>query len=278
MVKALIVGAWGGLGRAFQDRMEGRFEVAALGRPDLDISRRNDVFTRVREFQPEVLINAAGVSDPDACEIEKWQAYLANRDGAKHLAAAAAEVNSLLVQPSTDMIFDGAKSTPYREEDPPNPLSIYADTKLAGELAVMNGAPRHLVVRTGWLFGPRGKSFLKDLLDKRQTDEVVFAHEDQRSQPTHQYDFVDAVLELVKRNETGVWHIANSGEATQLEFARAAFEIAKIGADSVRPIRRGTGGRTALRPRSSVLDTSKLAAAGITLRPWIDALRAYLKA
>jgi dTDP-4-dehydrorhamnose reductase len=276
MVKALVFGAWGGLGRAFLDRLAGRYEVVALGRPDCDISKRQEVLDRVREHVPDLIVNAAGVSDVDACEIEKWQAYLVNRDGAKHVASAAAESGALLVQPGTDLIFDGARVTPYREEDPPNPLSIYGDTKLAAELAVMSSAPRHLVVRTGWLFGPRGRHLLSTPLDLLDGDDPIVAHDDHRSQPTHQHDFVDAVLELVKRGETGVWHVANAGGATELEFLRAAFECYGRDPQRVKPVRRASGGLNALRPRSSVLDTGKLAATGIPMRPWLDALRDYL--
>jgi dTDP-4-dehydrorhamnose reductase len=277
MDKALIVGAGGGLGRVFRDRMGGGWDVVALDRAELDVSRRNDVMDRVREHRPAVLVNAAGFADVDGCEIEKWRAYLVNRDGAKHLAAAAADVDALLVQVSTDLVFDGTKSTPYREEDPPNPLSVYADTKLAAELAVMTGAPRHLVVRTGWLFGPHGRSFLGDAIREREGADMVQVPEDQRGQPTHQHDFVDAVLELVRRHEAGVWHAANAGDATQAEAVQEAFDLLGLGRHTVKPSRRGPGSRAALRPRSSVLEIAKLQGAGIRMRPWVEALRSWLR-
>jgi len=274
--KALVAGAAGGLGRAFIERLRGHCEIVALGHLELDVTRRNDVFDAIREHKPDLVINAASVSDVDSCEIDRWQAYLTNRDGAKHLAMACAEVGGLLVYPSSDLIFDGSKQTPYREEDPPNPLSIYGDTKLAGELAVMSHAPKHLVVRTGWLFGAYGRSYVTDLLAWRGTEEVVLGSDDQRSQPTYQLDFVDAVLELVKKGRTGVWHTASEGDATQYEVAQAAYEILKVKRVEVKPLRRGTGGRSALRPRYSVLDCSKLYGAGIQVRSWKAGLRAFL--
>jgi len=214
----------------------------------------------------------------DICENDRWQAYLVNRDGSKHLAQAAAETGAILVVFSSDLVFDGAKMTPYREEDSPNPLSIYGDTKLGAELAAMSGAPRHLIVRTGWLFGPHGRSFLNQLLEKRDTDEVVFGFDDQRCQPTYELDFVDAIIGLVRQNQTGVWHVASGGEASPYEFAKAVYDTLGLDSSIVKPLRRGAGARSALRPRYSVLDCSKLAAAGIRMRPWIDALRGHLAA
>ena len=274
--KALVLGAAGGLGRAFVERLRGRCETVALGHLELDVTRRNDVFDAVREHKADLVIDAAGVSDVDLCETDRWQAYLTNRDGAKHLAMAVAQVGGLLVYVSSDLVFDGSKQTPYREEDPPNPLSIYGDTKLAAELAVMSHAPSHLVVRTGWLFGPFGRNYVTDLLAWRATQELVLGFDDQRSQPTYQHDFVDAVLELVKRDRTGLWHVASEGDATQYEVAQAAYEMLKVEGVDVKPLRRGQGGHTALRPRYSVLDCSKLYGAGIQVRPWKAGLRAYL--
>ena len=276
MVKAVVVGAGGGLGRALMERLPRYFEAVGLTHRELDISRRNEVLACMADHKPEVIFNAAGLSDVDACENDRWQAYLVNRDGAKHLSQAASDSNALLVMPSSDLVFDGAKTTPYREEDSPNPLSILGDTKLGAELAAMSQAPRHLIVRTGWLFGPHGRSYLTEVLEKRETDEIIFGFDDQRCQPTYQMDFVDAVIELVKQNQTGVWHVASLGESSPYEFAKAVYETLGLNSGVVKPLRRGAGARSALRPRYSVLDCSKLASAGVRMRPWVEALRDHL--
>lgn len=276
MVKVVVVGAGGGLGRALLERLPRSFDTVGLTHRELDISRRNEVLSCMADHKPEVIFNAAGLSDVDACENDRWQAYLVNRDGTKHLCQAASDSNALLVMPSSDLVFDGAKTTPYREEDSPNPLSIFGDTKLGAELAAMSQAPRHLIVRTGWLFGPHGRSYLTEILEKRETDEVIFGFDDQRCQPTYQMDFVDAVIELVKQNQTGVWHVASLGESSPYEFAKVVFETLGLNSGSVKPLRRGAGARSALRPRYSVLDCAKLNAAGIRMRPWVEALRDHL--
>ena len=276
MTKALVVGAAGGLGKALMARLSPAFETVGLTRREIDISRRNEVVGTIADHHPDVIFNAAGLADVDLCENDRWQAYLVNRDGVKHLSLAAAETGALLVVPSSDLVFDGAKMTPYREEDSPNPLSIFGDTKLGAELAAMNGSSRHLIIRTGWLFGPYGRSYLNQLLEKRDTEEVVFGFDDQRCQPTYELDFVDAVLQLVKQNQTGVWHVASGGEASPYEFAKSVYEVLGLDSSIVKPLRRGAGARAALRPRYSVLDCSKLAGLGIRMRPWIEALRAHL--
>lgn len=276
--RVLVVGAAGALGQAFRARLESVPEVVALGHADLDVTRRNDVLARVREIRPDVIVDAAGVADVDACETDRWRAYLTNRDGAEHLARAAAETGALIVYPSTDLVFDGTRGTPYHEEDPPNPINVYGDTKLAGELAVMSHAPRYLIVRTGWLFGPYGRNFLSELLEARETEEVVFAHDDQRGQPTYQLDFVEATLELIRRGETGVWHVVPPDDATPYEAATVAFQILGERSVALRPRRQGFGARAALRPRYTVLDGTKLSSAGIRLRSWRDAVKAFLGA
>jgi dTDP-4-dehydrorhamnose reductase len=278
MGKAVVVGAGGGLGKTLMSRLTRSFETVGLTHRELDISRRNDVVTCLSDLKPDVIFNAAGMSDVDVCESDRWQAYLVNRDGAKHLSQAAADTGALLVIPSSDLVFDGAKMTPYVEEDSPNPLSIFGDTKLGAELATMSQAPRALIVRTGWLFGPNGKNYLTELLDKKDNEEIVLGFDDQRCQPTFQLDFVDAVIELVKQNQTGVWHVASAGEASHYEFAKVVYELLGRDPAVVKPLRRGSGARSALRPRYSVLDCTKLANAGLKMRPWIEALRNHLKA
>jgi dTDP-4-dehydrorhamnose reductase len=276
MDKAVVVGAGGGLGQALMARLPRTFKTVGLTHRDLDICRRNEVVACVSDHKPDVIFNAAGLSDVDVCENDRWQAYLVNRDGTKHLSQAASDTGALLVLPSSDLVFDGAKMTPYVEEDSPNPLSIFGDTKLGAELAAMSQAPRHLIVRTGWLFGPYGKSYLSEILAKPSTEEVVFGFDDQRNQPTFQIDFIDAVVKLIQQQQTGVWHVASAGEASHFEFGRIAYEIAGRDAGVIKPLRRGAGARSALRPRYSVLDCNKLANAGIRMRPWIEALREYL--
>ncbi len=279
MVKVLLAGAEGGLGRAFSARLAAQGEtVVALGRGELDLTRRQGVEARVAEVRPDVIIDAAAFSDVDVAEVDKWGAYLSNRDGAEHLARASAGVGALVVYPSCYLVFDGERLAPYREEDAPNPLSTYGDSKLAGELAVMKHAPRHLILRTGWLYGAHGRSYFDELLEWQADDQgVAFAHEEPVAQPTLQEDFVAAALELVRRGQTGLWHAASEGQASPAEFGSAVYELLGARSMEIRLLPRGKGRHVAVRPKRAALDCGKLAALGVRMRPWKDALREFVQ-
>ncbi len=288
MVRVLITGGRGGLGRALLARLsqpgaslapsfEGPIEPLAFGREMLDIARREEVARQVTEHRPDIVFNTAGFTHIDLAETHQWEAFLANRDGSEHVARAAASVGALPVAFSTDLIFDGAKKTMYTEEDPPNPLSVYGDTKLAGELVMMSHAKRHLIVRTGWLFGHQGKHFLRAVQDGLAPNELLFGYEDQVAQPTYIDDFVEAVLHLVARGATGTYHAANSGSCTQHDALRECVELSGKRDIEVRPIRHSIGGRQAMRPSMSVLDCAKLEATGHKMRAWRDGMSSFLK-
>lgn len=275
MVKLLVAGADGGLGRAVCARADATYEVVALGRRGLDVARRNEVMERLREIRPDVVVDAAGVSDPEVCEHDRWRAYLVNRDGADHLARAAAEIGALMVYPSCAAVFDGARRLPYREEDSPNPISVFGDTKLAGELAVMSQCPRHLVLRVGRLYGPHGRNLVKDLLARREA--VVTVDEECVDQPTSQEAFADVLLKLASRGQTGVWHVAAEGEGTEMDLARLTLSAAGDTRTRLRGGRSASGGRRVLRPKYGVFECRKLNTAGIRLGSWKEALTAFVK-
>jgi dTDP-4-dehydrorhamnose reductase len=288
MTRVLIAGGRGGLGRAIEERLTrpdttlaprypGPVEVVSHGRDTLDISRREVVDRVVGEVKPDVVFNAAGFTHIDLAESHQWEAFLVNRDGAEHVARAASKVHALSVYVSTDLIFDGSKKTPYTEEDPPNPLSVYGDTKLAGELVVMSHAPRHLIVRTGWLFGHSGKHFLRAIQDGLAPNELLFGYEDQAGQPTLVTDFVDALIHLVANDHTGTFNAANAGQTTQFDALRRSLTLSSKRDIEVRPIRHSVGGRQAMRPTFAVLDCAKIASAGFTFRPWDEALASFLQ-
>ncbi|MBI2932639.1 MAG: dTDP-4-dehydrorhamnose reductase [Planctomycetes bacterium] len=286
MVRFLVTGARGGLARVLIERLRapglslepaltGPVEVIALGREDLDIARHEEVERAFVEHRPEVVLNTAGLTQVDLCESYQWEAYLVNRDGAEHLGRACGRSNAALVYFSTDLVFDGSKRAPYTEEDPPNPLSVYGDTKLAGELIVMKSAPRHLILRTGWLYGQPGRHFLKAVQEGVKEGEVLFGYDDHISQPTHVHDFVDALFFLLSRGAGGTYHVANAGEATQFRALRQAADYLPQKNVEVQPVHHQNDGRQAIRPRYSVLACGKLERAGFKMRPWEEALRAY---
>ncbi len=286
MVRILITGAKGGIARDIAERLRaagatlapavpGTIEVVALTREQLDISRKESVDRAFAEHRPDILINAAGLTQIDLCESYQWEAYLVNRDGSEHLGRACAKSGTLLVHFSTDLVFDGSKRQPYTEEDPPNPLSVYADTKLAGELIVMKSTAKHLILRTGWVFGHPGRHFLKTLQEGVREGEILFSYDDQVGQPTYVQDLLDATLFGLSHGLTGTYHAANAGEATQAQAVASALEAMGRKEIEVRAIQHQLDGRQAMRPRYSVLNCAKLEKAGHKMRRWDDAMKAW---
>jgi dTDP-4-dehydrorhamnose reductase len=279
MTRILITGAEGGLGRAWVQRLKspgltlapalaGPIEVIACSRAGLDVASQ-DAAAGISEIRPDVVLNCAGKTDLESCESSAWEAFRVNRDGADHIAKACAKLDAVPVYFSTDHVFDGGKLQPYREEDPPNPLNVYGETKLAGELRTASATRRHLIVRSGWIYGQPGRHFLRPLFGS-----VPFEVSDaQIGQATWIEDFLDAAIFLLRTGRAGRWHVASPGAVTQAGAVRRAR--AWLGAGPPSQVRRRTGGPPL--PGSSVLDIRKLSQAGHAMRPWEEGLDAYIK-
>ncbi|BCW93739.1 MAG: NAD(P)-dependent oxidoreductase [Thermoanaerobaculum sp.] len=276
-MRVLITGARGQLGRALVDLGRGQgWQLWAYDLPEFDLTDVGAVQEAVRTAQPEVIFNAAAFTAVDRAEEEPEAAFAVNARAVATLASVADEVGALLVHLSTDYVFDGQNSRPYREDDPPNPLSVYGRSKLEGEKAAAR-ASKHLIVRTSWLFG-RGWNFVeairKQLLGGARELRVVA---DQFGRPTYAEDLAEALVRLVNAGAYGLFHVANTGETNWAGFAR---EIAAQLGFSVPVVDISTeeAGRPAPRPRYSVLDTAKFDSLGQPLPPWQEALARYLRA
>ena len=276
--RVLIVGAHGMLGQDLVKVLERFFEVVALGRDELDISLYNNVKKVLKEVSPQVVINAAGYTDVDACERKSRLAFAVNGEGAKNLARATSVLKAKLVYISTDYVFDGKKETPYSEEDQPNPLNVYGESKLMGERYVQKFADDYLIVRTQWLFGPGGRNFVDTILDLSQDRERIEVVDDQVGSPTYTLDLSRAILTLLEKDLWGVFHVSNSGSCSWYEFAKEI--LAQVGRDTIQlvPISSADLTRPARRPLYSVLSNENLhKEAGLAMRPWQEALRDYLR-
>lgn len=275
-MRVLITGARGQLGRALVELGRGQgWQLWAYDLPELDLADVGAVQEAVRTAQPEVIFNAAAFTAVDRAEEEPEAAFTVNAKAVATLAELSDEVGALLVHVSTDYVFDGRNQRPYKEDDPPNPLSVYGKSKLAGERAASQ-ARHHLIVRTSWLFG-RGWNFVeairKQLLNGARELQVVA---DQTGRPTYAEDLALALVGLVKAGASGVFHVANSGETTWAGFAREI--VAQLGFSvPVMEITTEEAGRPAPRPRYSVLNTAKFDSLFRPLPPWQEALARYLR-
>jgi len=271
----LVVGANGMLGKDLMTLLGGRARGVDIG--DIDITDLQSTERVVRAIHPSVVVNCAAYTDVDGCEANVETAMQVNGEGVGHLAMATRTIGARLVQLSTDYVFDGGKGSPYLEDDAPHPLSVYGESKLAGE---MNAAfnPEHLIVRTQWLYGLAGKNFVETMLrlagERKELDVV----DDQIGSPTWTVDLARAIIALIDHGCTGIYHAANVGFCSWNGFARAIFEEA--GQDvSVRGMTTDQLNRPARRPLYSTLDCGKLERdTGCRPEPWRDALRSYLEA
>lgn len=223
-----------------------------------------------------VVVNAAAYTNVERAEEDAEKAYLVNETGARLLARAAREAGLGFVHVSTDFVFDGEKSGPYVETDEPNPLSVYGASKLAGEFAVAEENPQALVVRTVWVFGPRGANFPTKILQVARERGRVTVVTDEVGSPTYTPDLATGILGLVAAGATGLFHLAGSGTCSRYEMAVETLRLAGLGEVPVDPVTSDTFPTKAARPRNSVLDCSKARRLGVEMPPWTDALARFL--
>jgi len=270
----LVVGAKGMLGQDLLKVLPG--EVRGVDIDEIDITSSESVRKVLLTLKPRVVINSAAFTDVDGCETKRDMAMAVNGTGVRHLAEVSAQIGARLVQLSTDYVFDGSKQSPWLEDDPTGPLSVYGASKLAGEEnARLN--PDHLVVRTQWLYGIHGKNFVETMLRLATEKQELAVVDDQIGSPTWTMDLSRAIRALLEKGCRGTYHAANAGFCSWNEFARAIFAEAGLSV-TVNLMSTAELGRPAPRPLYSVLDCSKLTRdAGFQPQPWREALRQYLE-
>jgi dTDP-4-dehydrorhamnose reductase len=254
-------------------------EVAGVDVDDLDIVNRAEVQDQVDALSPDVVINAAAYTNVDRSEEQEDQAFRVNAQGAGNLAQVCRERRVRLIHVSTDYVFDGRKTGPYLEEDPANPLGVYGRSKWEGEKRIRACLPEACVVRTAWLYGKAGRNFVEAILEQAGRKRRLRVVDDQRGSPTHTLDLAVALRTAAEQGLQGTFHVTNQGACTWSAFARKILELADRQGVEVEPISTRELRRPAPRPGNSVLDCGKFEkATGMRLRPWQEALEAYLNA
>jgi dTDP-4-dehydrorhamnose reductase len=274
-MRVTIFGASGLLGKELT-REWGGDAVTGLGSRDADIRDAQRVRQAVQETSPEWVVLAAAYTDVDGCESNRDLAFAVNRDGAINVAMAAKEVGARLVFLSSDYVFDGKKTTPYEISDVRNPQSVYGRTKAEAETRLLELMPECCVVRTSWLFGTGGKCFPDTILKLAHSRPALDVVDDQRGSPTYAVDLARAIIQLCRKNTTGIVHATNSEDCSWFEFAKEIVERSGLAA-IVRPVSSQRMVRAAPRPCYSVLSPVRLRALGIEMPSWRDALRRYLE-
>lgn len=272
----LVIGKDGQLATSLAQRDPA---LLSVGRPEVDLAVPGALAHAIHAARPAVIINAAAYTAVDQAEDQPELAHRINAEAAGEGAAAAAEIGARFIQVSTDYVFDGKSSTPYREDAATAPLGAYGRSKLAGEELVRAANPDHLIVRTAWVYSPFGRNFVKTMMAAAATRDTLRVVDDQRGSPTSALDLADALLTVVVRwrRDSGVglgqvYHVAGSGETSWCGLAAhvmARCRRLELPAAAIEPIATADWPTRAERPGNSVLDGRKFAADfGVRLPDW----------
>lgn len=272
-MRIAVTGANGQVGRAVQRVAAewGGIDIIPFASAALDVSDADAVRAALVPLAPDCIIHAAAFTDTDACEAQSDRAYAVNALGAGYVAAAAAAIGCPIIAISTNYVFDGARDAPYDEFDLPNPLSVYARSKWAGEIAAARAGGRLLIVRTAMVYAEEGRNFVRTMLALAERGTPIRVVADQWGQPTYAADLAHGLLALARRPVPGVYHLTNSGKVSWYEWARATFRIAGLQPE-VAPIPAAEFPRPCTPPANGVLANRAAARLGINLPPWQDGL------
>jgi dTDP-4-dehydrorhamnose reductase len=273
-MRITIFGASGLLGKALMREWSGD-EITGLGAPDADVRDADQVENAVQRSRPDWIVLAAAYTDVDGCETHRDLAFAVNCHGAVNVARAAKEQGARLLFLSTDYVFDGTKSAPYATGDPRSPRSVYGESKAEAEVQLLQVLPECCIVRTSWLFGAGGKCFPDTILKLAASRPQLEVVGDQRGSPTYTIDLARAVIQLCRRQASGIVHVTNRGNCSWYEFAREIVACAGLGT-LVRETTSDKFVRPAKRPQYSVLSPESLQKRGIEIPTWRDALQRYL--
>ena len=280
-MKIALLGANGQLGQDLQQALHSH-DVRPLTRKEFDVTDHALARSVLTDIRPEVVVNTTAYHRVDDCETHPDLAYAANVLAVLNLVRIANDLNAILVHVSTDYVFDGGTSQPYTEKSEPFPLSVYANSKFAGELLVRSMAHRHFQIRSCGLYGKagsqgKGGNFVQTMLAKARRRESIRVVDDQVVTPTYTVDLANQIARILPTEHFGLFNMTNEGSCTWYEFARAIFEIAGVETD-LSPTTSDAYKTAAIRPKYSVLENARLKELGLNqMRHWREALTAYLK-
>jgi dTDP-4-dehydrorhamnose reductase len=266
------------LGRSLVPCLGSEREVVGVDLRDFDISQEAAVQKAFRELRPQFVYHLAAYTDVDGCESNPPMAQAVNALGTRNIAASCAEIGAILLYLSTDYVFDGSLERPYREDDSPNPISVYGQSKLWGERHVQSLVARHFIVRSSWLYGPYGKNFVATILKIARDQHELRVVSDQRGSPTYTLHLAPVLAEMLLLDAYGIYHVTGSGDCSWFEFAKTILKSAGLERVGVVPISTEESGRKARRPANSVLENHRLTECHLGRLPhWKEGLEHYLQ-
>src|SRR6202011_3862923 len=284
-MRVVIVGAGGRLGAALIRAYREKLDVAGFNHAQLDLANSQQIREKLSPLDFDLLINCAAFTNVDLCEKEKGQAFSINAEAPRVLAEICAAKTAKLIHFSTDYVFDGEKHEPYIEEDVAKPISVYGESKRAGEKFVLQASDRHVVVRVSWVFGPDRPSFIDAMSKRAREEENIDADADKFSTPTYTRDIAEMLPQFFDLDiPGGVLHFANSGQCSWQEYGQHALDRCRasgiilkakaLGASKLADMKDWV----ARRPVYSVLSTAKYAKLStVSPRSWRDAVSDYIE-
>ena len=262
----LVTGSSGQLGQSLQfiEQKYSEIDFVFCSSKELDITNPDNCEALFSKYKPNYCINTAAYTAVDKAESEPDKAHLINVVGAKNLAEVCKKHNTVLLHISTDFVFDGEKTTPYTEDDIPNPTGVYGQTKLDGEIAIQNEWVKHFIIRTSWVYSQFGNNFIKTMLRLASERDSISVVNDQMGTPTNAVDLAEVLVQIIltdnKQPTTdsyGVYNYSNEGQCSWFNFAKKIFEVNNI-TINLQPISTSGFPTPAKRPKYSVLDKRKI--------------------
>lgn len=282
-MKVLLTGSNGQLGRELTRQLEKKkIDHVGYDIPEFDVTDKEKIAAIIAKEQPTVIINCGALTNVDGCETQRDLAMAINAAGPKYLAEIARDQDMVLVQVSTDYVFDGAgiikngELRPYQETDPVDPKTVYGESKAAGEKAVAETTPKHFIVRTAWLYGD-GNNFVKTMLGLAAKHPQLTVVNDQVGSPTSTVDLAAAIIDLIETDHYGIYHGTCEGQCSWYDFALEIFRLSGIDIP-VAAVTSEQFVRPAPRPKYSVLENKALNDLKMNnFRPWQLSLAEYLE-
>lgn len=277
-MRILVTGALGRVGSKLVEILANQHDVTGVDIPDFDLADFAATRAYITAYRPDIVLHPAAWTDVDGCSRDPEKAIRINGFGSQHVAVATAEIGAAVLYVSTNEVFDGTARRPYYEYDLQNPTNPYGYSKFVGERAVMSLNPRHYVVRISWLFAHGGKNFLHSILNAASAGKPLRVVTDEVANPTYNDDLAAAINQLITTGRYGVYHLVNEGACSRYTFARYALDRAGYSETPVTPITRHEWQRPSTPPLYCGLANLAGAQVGVQLRPWQEAVDAFLSA
>lgn len=276
-MRIIVTGADGRLGSSLTALLrEHGHAVTGVDVDTMDITDPTGVERVFADVQPELVVHCAALTAVDYCAEHPDEALAVNGFGTQHVARACQAWSASMLYVSTNEVFDGRAFRDYQEYDSPAPINAYGYSKWVGEQAVRDLVPRHYVVRTSWLFAHGGRNFIHAVLQRAAAGQPLRVVTNEVSCPTYCDDLAQAIAQLAASGRYGVYHLVNAGHASRYAFARHALDLAGYRDTPIEPIALAEYPRASRPPEYAILRNVAAARLGITLRPWQDALAAFL--